>query len=190
MTKSTYLNLDIPFHTQLNNDSDHDSGWWNECSYTAMAMFLRKHGYVGNGNGQFEDQIEKSFEAWGGGRGEPQAMSAFMNQFFPHPQIEYKFTYRATWGFLEERLKANSPAILHTWLTGSGHVVLLKGFDDKAYNGTGGYIFHDPFGEWFPSGYDTNLSGANVTYSYPLCKRLIGVDGDLWAHYAVLKQNA
>lgn len=187
MNKLPAFEIEVPYHTQLNNDRDWNSGPENECSYTCLAMYLRRLGFVGNGQGQFEDQIEKISEAIGYQRGEPQGMNHFLRTQYPIPGYEHVFKYRATWEEVDRSLLDGQPAIIHTWLTGSGHVVLYKGWDDNAYGGVGARIFHDPYGEWFPNGYDTNRSGEDVPYSYPLCKRLIGTDGDLWAHFLVKK---
>lgn len=174
--------VDIPHFSQLDNDSDHNSGPLNECSFTCMAMFLRSLGFVGNGDGQFEDQIERLSEALGHTRGEPYAMSELMNDHFYHADYQYKFTPAATWDDLRSDLLKGLPSILHTWLTGSGHVIVYRGWNDDAYGGYGANIFNDPYGEWCPGGYDTGASGEGVEYSYSLSKRLIGIDGDLWAH--------
>lgn len=177
------LVLDVPFHTQLNNDEDSNSGWWNECSYTSMAMFLRSFGFVGNGLGQFEDQIEKGSERDKLTRGEPGGMSWYMNQYFSSRGNKYGFSYTFTWDKVYECLQKGHPVIAHTWLTNSGHVLVIVGFNPDAYDGTGAWVCHDPYGEWYPSGYDTDASGECVEYSIPLSKRLIGTDGDLWIHY-------
>ena len=185
MRNQAYFVLPTPYKSQLDNDQDWNSGWWNECSYVCKAMFLAAMGFVGNGNGQFEDQIERKSEAAGFMRGEPYGMNEFMRTNYRVAGTDYIFKPDATWEELEDNLLIGYPAILHTWLTGSGHVILLNGWNEAAYGGRGAYLFHDPYGEWYPAGYDTSASGENVPYSFDLCKRLIGTDGDMWAHMVV-----
>jgi hypothetical protein len=51
------------------------------------------------------------------------------------------------------------------------------GFDSK------GFLVHDPYGEWFESGYDTSTSGAYLHYSYDLIQRTCIPDGQFWVHH-------
>ena len=54
---------------------------------------------------------------------------------------------------------------------------MLIGFDDE------GFIVHDPYGEWFPSGYPTDFSGESLHYSYELIERTCSPDGQFSVHY-------
>ena len=78
---------------------------------------------------------------------------------------------------MKEWLSAGNPCIVHGWFTREGHIVTIIGFNER------GFIVHDPYGEYWESGYDTSVSGAGLTYSYELMKRVCGRDGDLWIHY-------
>jgi len=46
-----------------------------------------------------------------------------------------------------------------------------------------GFIVHDPYGEWFSSGYRTDLSGSYLNYSYLLIRRVCIPDGSFWVHF-------
>jgi hypothetical protein len=46
-----------------------------------------------------------------------------------------------------------------------------------------GFIVHDPYGEWFSSGYRTDLSGSYLHYSYRLITRVCIPDGSFWVHF-------
>ena len=174
--------LGIPYHTQHNNDQDHDSGPWNECSYTAYAMCGSHLGIKGNGHGQLEDQFEKSFEAMGLTRGAPEHMSFWFNKKYNSYGFQSKFTYTGSWADIVKAIDNGNPLVIHTDLTRSGHVIACDGYDLDAYYGDGAIIAQDPWGEWFSSGYNTNITGHDVKYSRALCNAKMGPDGNYWLH--------
>jgi hypothetical protein len=177
------LKLSIPYHSQWNNDRDWDTGPWNECSFTCMAMMGRAIGAVGNGDGQFEDQVERSFERRGYKRGLPEHMSRWMSDTWRLLGYRFWATRQGTAAMIRKALAAGYPVICHTDLTASGHVVIIVGDDPGAYGGEGAWIVHDPWGEWFPGGYNVDASGAFVRYSYALMDLVAGPDGNWWLHW-------
>jgi len=46
-----------------------------------------------------------------------------------------------------------------------------------------GFFIHDPYGEWFEIGYDTEASGAYLHYNYRLIRRICMPDGKFWVHF-------
>lgn len=174
--------LSVPYHSQHNNDRDSNSGPWNECSFTAMAMALRNVGIVGDGNGQLEDQIERSYESLQFDRGAPEQMTRWINLKYGHLGVVSTFTYRGKAVQIRAALNAGHVVIAHTDLTASGHVICIVGYDDAAYGGNGAWVAHDPWGEWTPTGYRTDKTGANVRYSYSLMSWAAGPDGNYWMH--------
>ncbi|MGA7936026.1 MAG: hypothetical protein WCA35_20905 [Kovacikia sp.] len=85
-----------------------------------------------------------------------------------------------------DHLKQGLPAIAHTYLTRSGHIVCLTGvrLDDQG-KPTQWHVT-DPYGEFFPDGYECNYGGDPNLGKYWLSDstftRLILTDGAFWAH--------
>ena len=176
------IELRMPYHTQHNNDADWNSGPWNECSYTCMAMGLAALGIKGTGDGQLEDQIERSYENLGLTRGSPYDMAYWINEVYADLGIHDELRMNGTWSQILTALSCGRPIILHTDLTASGHVIAVRGYDPDAYWGHGALICMDPWGEWFPTGYDTSASGDSVLYSQGLIARKCGPDSNYWIH--------
>lgn len=174
---------EVPFHSQVDNDSDGNSGWWNECSYSSMAMLLGHIGKVGDGRTQLDDYVEREYESAGYTRGAPYQMSDYMNSQAQLFGKEAKFDPYSNRYNIKARLMQGFPCIVHTWLTRSGHILVIVGFDDSAYNGSGAWIVNDPYGEWYSWGYDTTASGEQLLYSYNGAGSHFGVDGDIWLHW-------
>ena len=87
------------------------------------------------------------------------------------------FTVKGTIERCQEHLRNGNPCIIHGYFTRFGHIIVLVGFDDK------GFIVHDPYGEWFSTGYKRHFSGSNLHYSYRMIQRLCMHDGDFWVHH-------
>jgi len=83
----------------------------------------------------------------------------------------------AKWDEVKDWLAAGNPIITHGWFTQSGHIIVIRGYNDR------GWIVNDPYGEWYEWGYDTNRTGEDLTYSYGMMSHVCGTDGDLWIHY-------
>lgn len=173
---------DIPYFSQHDNDSDWNSGPWNECSFTCMAMVLAYWGIVGNGSGQLEDQIERDFESKKYTRGNPYHMRDWMNMKYGNIGVNATYSGEATLTEIKGAIVSKASCILHTDLTKSGHIISIVGFDDEAYDGVGALIVNDPWGEWFHTGYDSWKTGKNLYYSYPLMQRVAGPDSNYWLH--------
>lgn len=77
---------------------------------------------------------------------------------------------------LRQQIDAGYPGIIHGYFTTFGHIIVVCGYDAT------GFIVNDPYGEWFSSGYRTQLTGKNLHYSTGLIKRLCMPDGNLWLH--------
>lgn len=168
--------------SQLDNDVDHDTGPWNECSYECMAMALGFYGFKGDGSRQFGDYLERQYEATGRRRGSPVGMKDFMNELYGDHGIVAEFSFHASLQQVVDAIDSSRPVILHTDLTASGHVIAVNGYDLDSYRGKGALLCHDPNGEWFADGYRTSLTGEDVPYSFDLCERLMGPSGGYWMH--------
>jgi hypothetical protein len=159
----------FPYFNQLDNERNP----YGSCNVTSVAMCLKYLGIVGNGDGQLEDQlydfmIDKYLD-----RHSPIALQTLIKL----KGRKDDFRPNAKWADAKKWLLSGKPLIAHGWFTRSGHIITIIGFNSK------GWIVNDPYGEYFASGYDTEASGRELTYSYEMMKALCGNDGDLWLHF-------
>jgi uncharacterized protein YvpB len=168
------VKLNVPWHSQLNNSYAPLA----TCNVTSVAMCLDYFGITSQDpNQQLEDELYLYCQDKGYDRHSPTDLAQLVQDYGCHDDFEKN----AKWQDVKTWLAKGNPAIVHGFFTGSGHIVVLIGFNDR------GLIVNDPYGEWFDSGYDTNASGAGLTYSYAMMDRLCGPNsdppGELWIHY-------
>ncbi|MCT7971086.1 C39 family peptidase [Laspinema olomoucense] len=87
-----------------------------------------------------------------------------------------RFSFYLTIEQVEDHLDGGFPAIIHGYFTHSGHTVTIVGYERD------GFLVHDPYGEWFRTGYRTDLSGAHLHYPYELIRELCILEGSFWVH--------
>lgn len=163
------ITLDVPFKSQLDNFENP----YGACNVTSIAMCLAYFGAKSkNPKIQLEDELYHYMEQKGLSRHSPYDLATVVRNY------GYRDNYTSA-GNIEmarDHLAAGAPCVIHGWFTDSGHIIVLKGFDDK------GFRVHDPYGEYWESGYDTAASGANLHYSYKLIRETCMQDGYLWLH--------
>lgn len=76
-----------------------------------------------------------------------------------------KFTSGGTFEAIKKAIDLHRPVILRGYFTKAGHIINVKGYDKN------GLIVNDPWGEWWPTGYDNYASGENLHYSWNLIGR-------------------
>lgn len=170
-------NVQVPYFSQLDNRLEP----YGTCNVTCVAMVMASKGIVGDGSmPQLEDQLTAKCYKEGWDRHSP----ADLQKLFAWKKVLSKFSYTATQAELKACLASGRPAILHGYFTRSGHIIVAKGYDDTAYNGTGAFICHDPNGEWNRTGY-THQAGAgkDVLYSYAMIRETCQTDGQFWVHF-------
>lgn len=167
-----FVRLPIPYRSQLDNKLNPGGA----CNVTSLAMVIE---YLDPTAGdlihkQFEDHLYRLMENNDLNRHSPQDLSKVVNEFY---HLKDDFT---VWGSIDRccsHLAASNPCVIHGYFTSFGHIIVLVGYDDK------GFIVHDPYGEWFESGYRTDLSGEYLHYSYKLIEQTCIPDGQFWVHY-------
>lgn len=85
-----------------------------------------------------------------------------------------RFSHYATIEQLEDHLDGGFPVALHGYFTPSGHIVVLVGYEQDDF------FVHDPYGEWFQTGYRADLPGAFQRHSYEFIREICGEE--LWVH--------
>ncbi len=203
-TRPTKVDLDVPHHSQLNNKI-HPSG---ACNVTSVAMVLKYYKIDSRtpadiqNDVQLEDVLMKKTLDWdsyygyhGGTRtrhipqfiirlvrewGEKYGAGNLQNSYFKEFASEED---------IKQHLAKGNPVIMHGWFTNSGHIIVVKGYDDNE----GVWICNDPNGKWlgYRGGYDDiSVSGADVRYSYKSVHTYCYENGGIWCHFPVPKPGS
>lgn len=83
---------------------------------------------------------------------------------------------------LRELASQGKPTIVHGWFTGSGHILVVTGYDGNYYT------VNDPYGKWNLQkygSYDTSVNGKGIKYPKAAFESAINDNGsgnDLWLH--------
>lgn len=163
------IKLNVPYFSQLDNKENP----YGACNVTSVAMCLAYFGVKSkNPKEQLEDELYHYMEDKGLSRHSPDDLVKVIRAYGFSDQL----TTGGSIAMAQAHLAKKLPCIIHGYFTSFGHIVVLTGFD-----GTGFWV-HDPYGEYWDSGYDTTTSGENQHYSYSLIKRTCMHDGRLWLH--------
>lgn len=164
-----------PYLSQRDNEQ-HRSG---TCNTTSIAMGMGKEGepLLRKTGEQLEDYLTRFCLDNGLSRHSPGDLEILAQKHGYRP----RFTAYATWEQVKAWLRKGKICIVHGWFTAFGHILVITGYDEEK----GCWIVHDPWGEWYPGGYDTSVSGEYLEYSYGMMSRLCGPDaeGQLWIHF-------
>jgi Peptidase_C39 like family len=164
------IKLEVPYRSQLDNFLNPTGS----CNVTSLAMCLdflkisRREK-----SGQFEDELYRYAITKDYSRHEPRDLARIVRDY----GATDKFT---EWGTIERcksHLASGNPCVIHGYFTSFGHIIVLVGYNSD------GFLVHDPYGEWFKSGYDTQANGAYLNYSYDLIERTCIPDGQFWVHF-------
>lgn len=167
------IDINIPYLSQLKNKQNP----YGSCNVTSAAMVLDWAGIPVSPDLLYQSMINRGLS-----RHSPYDLAieienhGAISTFAPNAKIEQ----------IKEHLKKKKPIIVHGYFTGFGHIIVIKGFNEK------GFICHDPYGEWSHSGYiiNNNLAdyGKNIIYSFDLIKRLCD-EGGIWTHFVDRKST-
>lgn len=168
--KRMSVNIKIPHHPQLDNRFDP----YRNCGVTSYAMVASWLGILpGNPDEQLEDEFYRCLDI----RNMRSQVHADLIALARIYGIDARFRTDATWDEIRDHLRSLRPIIVTGYFTRSGHILVVRGFDDN------GFIVNDPYGEWFSSGYNNHRSGENLHYSNQLMAQACGQNGDVWAHF-------
>lgn len=82
-----------------------------------------------------------------------------------YPKVKDKLNYQGTFNDIRASIDAGHPVVIHGYFTRFGHIVVIRGYDEK------GFFVNDPNGEYYDTGYDTSKTGECLHYSYKLVGR-------------------
>ncbi|MFN9693627.1 MAG: C39 family peptidase [Synechococcaceae cyanobacterium] len=172
-------NLNVPYLKQLDNKNNP----YGSCNVTCVAMCLQFFGVKPPPGKQLEDVLYEKMESLGRSRHNPYDLQYLINTY----PGNFKDIFREDGGFrdIQASIDAGHPVIIHGYFTSFGHIIVVRGYDDK------GFIVNDPYGEWFSTGYDNSRTGANLHYSYNMIANTCSPESkanpkNIWFH-SVLK---
>lgn len=165
------VNFPVPWFSQLNNKLKPRG----TCNVTTVAMCLYYYGIrPANPNTQLEDELFKRVESHGWDR----HVHDHLRRLFIEYGVFDEFKMDASWNEVKTHLANKNPVVLPGKFTAVGHIIVLRGYDET------GFLVNDPNGEFFHSGYKTNLTGENLHYSNNLIKsKSMNSAEKTWAHF-------
>jgi putative chitinase len=147
---------DFPYFSQ--HDNENNPG--GSCNVTSMAMGLYYLGIRGDDSyPQLEDQLYDRCEQRGLSRHDALSLKALVETY---PGCKDDYTSNGSLADIRKAIDEGKPCVVHGYFTGFGHIVAVKGYDDK------GFIVNDPWGEFHWDGYDRDASGEGLHYSSQL----------------------
>ncbi len=170
-----HTRLEVPYKSQTDNFYNPTGS----CNVTSIAMGLEYFGVQKKTTiQQLEDELYISMQQLGLSRHSPADLATMVTRY----GIKDKLAFNATIEGVQKHLEGGNPAVTHGYFTSFGHIIVLVGYDER------GFIVHDPYGEWFPDGYDrndnrNNEKGKFLYYSYDLIRRTCIPDGEFWVHF-------
>jgi len=173
--ESNPVKLDIPYYSQRDNKRDpHQT-----CNVTCVAMCLAFYGVKASKSSiQLEDELDAVVEANGWNR----YLHSDLVKLIKEYGCQSQFSTTMSWEKVKEHLSGGNPVILSGKFTNGGHIIVLRGFDNK------GFFVNDPWGDHQPGGGYKVISGENLHYSYKKMYDVsYGGSASTWAH--LISQN-
>ncbi len=170
-TKEKFKKLEVPYFSQLDNDTAYHGPGYRQCNLTSCSMFLaylrpelvekaKSEGYR-----EFESMYGKILDKYGDTT-DHQANTRALQYF----EVDTYFSYTLSIEDLILCLQAGYPVVMGMAYKGSGHMVVATGFDlDKQK-----IFIHDPYGIRDGAGntYQVGVKAAYDPYSLDLLKQI------------------
>ena len=171
-----YRLKDFPYFPQTDNRYNPSGA----CNVTSIAMCLSYFGLRPTRETQLEDEFYDFLIQQGRSRHDPYDLKWLVEQ----KGFKDDFREKATVEDVKKWLAQGKPVVIHGYFTRFGHIVVIVGYNKD------GFVVHDPYGEYWDSGYDINTDWANakgkgLVYSYSLIERTCSPEGpgNMWCHF-------
>ncbi len=156
--------LDVPYFPQTDNRIRPGQ----TCNMTSAAMVV-EYFYPGTNARYPNDQLEDLMTTYcvdNWGRDSIYYHSRIVDTL-KHWNVKSTFSTTTRFSKIKHHLDQGNPVIYSGKFTRSGHIIVLRGYDET------GFQVNDPWGEWYSWGYDKNTptkkdKGENLHYSYNL----------------------
>ncbi len=165
------INHNVPYFNQEDNEIEP----WRTSGATSAAMCLKYFNVPDLGSfPQYEDRVKKRFDRLGIDHGSPDGIRRLLEGLGLRDNLKLN----AGLSDITRSLDSGEICILHGYLTSSGHILVIRGYNDN-----GDFFVNDPHGEWFYGGYTVNSQflpdhkGENKLYS----RRLISSCGNAFS---------
>lgn len=168
------VNLDVPFRSQRDNKY----APYQACNLTSVAMVLDYFDLADDKDGkQLEDILFKEFEI----EGKNKYLHSHLSKEMRDRGLHARFTTKGKIEEIKRHLDKGYPCIISGSFTRGGHIIVVRGYDDK------GLFVNDPYGEVLGRTYKYQATtGENLHYSYGLikwaCDQTAGTD-NIWTHF-------
>ena len=167
------IDLPIP-HQDYYDQNNNQEAPGGSCNVTAIAMDLD---YLGvpqqHPEMRYPDELDAYCDENGLDRHSPLDLVKVVEAY----GCQDDFSYDSNWDLIKAWIASGLPVVVHTQLTQSGHVILLRGYDE-----TGVWV-NDPNGVWTPDGYNESQIGEDLHYSWDLMYQTVSSGDQLWAHH-------
>jgi predicted chitinase len=164
------VNLAIPYFSQRDNKRDpHQT-----CNVTCIAMCLAFYGVKAS---KSSIQLEDELDAVVSSKGWDRYLHSDLVKLSSEYGVKSIFSTTTPWQEIKEHLKGGNPVIMSGKFTNGGHIIVLRGYDNK------GFFVNDPYGDHQPGGGYKATSGENLHYSYNKMYHVsYGGSRHTWAH--------
>lgn len=163
--------LNVPYESQLDNELN-PTGACNVTSYAMVMAYLQVKGRTNIA--QLEDELYEYMERSGLSRWEPQDLARMGRAY----GLKVDLTLQGNLNDIRKAISEGRPCIIHGYFTSFGHILVVRGYDQK------GFFVNDPYGEWSIYGYQNEASGEDLYYSNELIKAKCSPEGEnfVWLH--------
>jgi uncharacterized protein YvpB len=164
------VNLPVAWFSQRDNEFDPQG----TCNVTCVAMCLY---YYGIRPTNPKEQLENELFELVAQKGWDYHVHEHLRRVFIEYGVFDTFKVDASLNEIKTHLANKNPVVLPGMFTESGHIIVLRGYDET------GFLVNDPYGEFFYSGYQ-DKSGENLHYSYKLVQeKCMDTLEQYWAHF-------